>query len=589
MSTKIQSILQFIPAETTRTPERETTVLSCEDNNQTIDNPPYHFGVLEISTPEKDAIPYTWDVKFDIDRSGSMSDSCMDGRTKMQHIKLVLSNILRLFASYENMTFNVSVDSFDHNLYVVFDFAHITKDNVNMYIEKINTIHPDGQTNLLLPVQKTMQQMSDRERNFPKNKRLHFLLTDGVDTCNNSPKTIINAFSPQYDTIVFGFGRDHDSKTLMAIGEKPFCEYAFIAEIEKAGIVYGEYIHNVLYRCIEDIRISVTNAEIYCWKTNTWENTLSIGNLASGLTKSYYVRTTQSPYDVFGEIHGRVRGGTGDDLSSQVNECILSFDNTRTPTLVPSSGVLAVDGSTAEYTKLDDFETMPHLIDENGNLDVSKINDHTFRLKTLELMYEVAHIDDDEETCDYDNKWAKLSKPPSYHQKKDKVKQKLNDLYKTISAYKTTVYGDIENTFLVSLMDDLYIAYRSFDMRYGRLYAATRQRTQGSQNVYTPTIHDNNTNTNNNDIFIGKPFGHTRNNITRTTSDMDVDMAPVMQETHACHGRFFGKDILSYEENTVPDNNITGHTLSYFDNTDYSSQNMMSVIRSTSDKSADDV
>jgi hypothetical protein len=570
MSTKIQSILQFIPPETVRTPEKETTVLSCEDNTQTIDNPPYHFGVLEISTPEKDAIPYTWDVKFDIDRSGSMSDSCMDGRTKMQHIKLVLSNILRLFASYENMTFNVSVHSFNHNLYVVFDFAHITKDNVNMYIEKLNAIHPDGQTNLLLPVQKTMQQMSDRERNFPTNKRLHFLLTDGVDTCNNSPKTIINAFAPQYDTIVFGFGRDHDSKTLMAIGEKPFCEYAFIAEIEKAGIVYGEYIHNVLYRCIEDIRISVTNAEIYCWKTNTWENTLSIGNLASGLTKSYYVRTMQSPYDVCGEIHGRILVGTGEDLSSQVNESI-------------------VDILTTEYTKLDVFETMPHLIDENGNLDVSKINDHSFRIKTLELMYEVAHIDDDEETSNYDNKWAKLAKPPSYHQKKDKLRQKLNDLYKTISAYKKTVYGDIENTFLVSLMDDLYIAHRSFDMRYGRLYAASRQRTQGSQNVYTPTIHENNTNINNNDLFTSKPFGHTRNNITRTTSDMDVDMSHIPQGIPVCNGRFFGKDILSYEENTAPDNNITGHTLSYFDNTDYSSQKMMSVIRSTSDNSADDV
>ena len=70
---------------------------------------------------------------------------------------------------------------------------------------------------------------------------------------------------------------------------------------------------------------------------------------------------------------------------------------------------------------------------------------------------------------------------------------------------------------------------------------------------------------------------------------MDVDMSPMLQETHVCNGRFFGKDTLSYEENTSPANNITGHTLSYFDNTDYSSQQMMSVIRSTSDNSADDV
>ena len=121
----IQSVLQFTPPG---------AVLPVE---LFVDSPEHKFGILEISTPDKDALPHTWDVKFDVDCSGSMSDTCIDGRNKLQHIKHVLSNILRLFASYSNITFNVSVEAFDDSLHRVFDFAHITPDNVEEHIAKI--------------------------------------------------------------------------------------------------------------------------------------------------------------------------------------------------------------------------------------------------------------------------------------------------------------------------------------------------------------------------------------------------------------------------------------------------------------------
>jgi uncharacterized protein YegL len=291
MSAQIQStmlsVLQFTPPGTTLPVELFPVSPDASES------PQYQFGVLEIFTPDKEALPYTWDVKFDVDCSGSMSDPCMDGRTKLQHIKHVLANILRLFSSYSHITFYVSIDAFDDHISQIFDFVQITPENVEQYIAKINGIHPRGQTNLVLPLENTKKQMAHRATAFPQNKRLHFLLTDGNDTCSNSSNTIVNAVNAQYDTIVFGFGQDHDSKTLMEIGDKSFCEYAFIAELEKAGIVYGEYIHNVLYRYVEGLVVLLQNAEIYCWKTNTWSATLTIGNLASGLKKSYYLRTKE--------------------------------------------------------------------------------------------------------------------------------------------------------------------------------------------------------------------------------------------------------------------------------------------------------
>jgi hypothetical protein len=502
-----------------------------------------------------------------------MSDLCIDGRDKLQHIKHVLTNILRLFASYSNITFNVSVDAFDDAILHIFDFVQITPENVEEYIAKINRIQPRGQTNLVLPLKTTKEQMAKRLTAFPKNRRLHFLLTDGNDTCHNSSKTIMNTVDVQYDTIVFGFGKDHDSKTLMAIGEKPFCEYAFIAEMEKAGIVYGEYIHNVLYRCVEELVVLLKNAEIYCWKTNTWSSTLNIGNIASGLHKSYYVRTTGDVYSVCGEIHGR--------------KCLL-------------------DDEVAEFTKLDEFDTMPHLVDVDGQIDASSFKDHSLRLKTLELLYEVAHLDDSDADDNTDSPTiAEPSQPPLYilppsllHSKKSEkyntkvkeLKKKILALYRTIRDYKVATYGDTENRFLSSLMDDLYIARRSFDAYNGHLYTLARQRTQGTQNVYTPTNIDN---------FQAPAIPRLKRNNTPPTGLNDDEiytlntfgitaaLTPISPFT-------FGEEDCclpgDYNDVSVEDEeDILNHNISSGTQDNYSTPRMLDIIRSTSDPVGDDL
>ncbi len=553
----IQSVLQFTP---------QGAILPVDF----ADSPEHQFGILEISTLDKDALPHTWDVKFDVDFSGSMSELCIDGLDKLQHIKHVLANILRLFASYSHITFNVSVDAFDDTILHIFDFVQITPENVEEYIAKINAIQPRGQTNLVLPLKTTKEQMAKRLADFPKNRRLHFLLTDGNDTCHNSSKTIMNTVDVQYDTIVFGFGQDHDSKTLMAIGEKPFCEYAFIAEMEKAGIVYGEYIHNVLYRCIDGLVVLLKNAEIYCWKTNKWSSTLDIGNIASGLKKSYYVRTTGDIYSVCGEIHGR--------------ECSLDY-------------------GCAEFKKLDEFETMPHLVSENGEIDAIQFKDHSLRLKTLELLYEVAHLDDsdtdntingydDHEHDDNDehDHLAEPSQQPLYilppsllhpknseknNAKVNEIKKKLVSLYRTIRDYKATT----ENQFLTSLMDDLYIARRSFDAHNGHLYTLARQRTQGTQNVYTPSNIDN--------FQAPEIKRHWRNNTPTNLYDCEEYTlnTPRLTSTLQPPSPF----IFEEGEGEEDEKDILNHHISSGTQNNYSTPRMLDIIRSTSDPAGDDV
>jgi len=46
----------------------------------------YMFGIVQLKTFQKTATTEPVAVFFSVDDSGSMSDLCSDGRTKMQHI-----------------------------------------------------------------------------------------------------------------------------------------------------------------------------------------------------------------------------------------------------------------------------------------------------------------------------------------------------------------------------------------------------------------------------------------------------------------------------------------------------------------------
>jgi hypothetical protein len=558
-TSSIISFLQFHdrPLDALLKVFEQPEVESSLDPNVILDTPPssvYQFGVLDISVPEKDMIPYIWDVKFDIDVSGSMSDSCKDGRSKMQHIKHVITNVLRLFVSYTNITFNVSIDTFDEILHPLLDFIQINSDNIDECISKVNSIYPNGSTNLLLPIENTKKQMTNRKHNFPSHKQLHFLLTDGEDTCCNSSKTIQNAVNPDYDTIVFGFGIDHDSHTLTSIGNRPYCQYAFIAEMEKAGIVYGEYIHNVLYQCISNVTILLQNAEIYCWKTNTWVTSIILGNMACGLSKSYYIRTIQDRSCVTGEISGILC--TLDDIDS-------------------------------EYIKLDDIDVIPDLLDEHGIVDPLDISEHILRYKTLEILFDVSQLHSKiyDETATRNLSIPRslcngfVFKESSYITDVSLLKTKLNNLYKIISTYKESIHSNDAYPLLDSLLDDLYIAHRSFDVKNGHIYAATRQRTQGSQNVYTPSNIDdlNNPYNTKNTIFANAAYKLNINlpNTQIDSYDIDTPMTP----------RFRNNTTNSYYGHNIScDTDILSHNISCYTQDNNATPRMLDIIRSTSDE-----
>jgi hypothetical protein len=390
----------------------------------------YQFGKLDVSVEDGEMPNNTWDVKFSIDRSGSMSDTCKDLKTKMQHIHHTMSNILRMFSECETSKFNVSVDAFDDKYDLIFDFQEINSTTVDEFIEKICKIYPRNSTNLVLPIQKTNEEMQNRKNLFPENKQLHILLTDGCDTFNMNIYDDLNAItSPEYDFIAFGFGIQHDARALTIMGEKENSNYGFIDELEKAGFVYGEYLHAVLHKLFTNIQIDIEDGEIYHWKTNTWSDSLLIPNLDSGASKTYYIRT-KNKSQTSGFVSGYV-------LSKKTQEIIDDFET------IPDLLVFADDGT----ERIDPVDLMPDI----------------YRYKTLALMVEVKN-----------------------DSAQNDMKKKIRNFFEELQEYITN--NNLQNDlFMKKLQDDVYVMYKTYNTPLFEMYSAARQRSQGNQNVCTVT------------------------------------------------------------------------------------------------------
>lgn len=404
-----------------------------------------HFGVLEIDIPkEKISSDLIWDIVFSIDNSGSMSDFCSDHRCKMEHIKHTLSNILRLFSTNKEIEFNVYVQTFNDEIKEVIDFTAVTEENVDILIQKINKIYEESSTNLRLPLEKSRIKIKERQKNYPKHNYVHIELTDGDDTCGNNEYILKENMCNEYKNIFIGFGKDHNSILLDTLANNNKNEYRFIDKIESAGLVYGEIIHNLMYMKYPEVEIKINNGKIYNWRKNEWVDNMFIGSLASGLVKTFHVKS---------ETPSIVDGVLLDSRYQQDN--ILNEFTIHDTDMDENNGIIC------------DFSTLPNLIDEDSNIIVIDHTKYMYRQRIHELLYE-------SKVC-YSNKLNR--------DRKKEFKIKLKSFFEKMKEYIQT--KNLENdVFWKVLLDDVYVAYKTIDSQYSYLYTNSRQTSQGMQQTY---------------------------------------------------------------------------------------------------------
>jgi len=436
------------------------------------------FGILNINM--RDEIPIISEILllFTVDCSGSMSELCGDGRSKMEHIIHTLENMIRIFHKKAGSKISIRIQSFDSKVYVnidtIEDLGQKTQEEIEAIVLKIKQIKPQDSTNIEKALKTATAYLDKYIKDHPSAHVAHILLTDGQITDGNKDKTYLKTLvSNVYPNIFMGYGLEHDNILLTSLASTGLHnEYRLVDNLEKAGLVYGEVIHQLLYPALEDVTLNAESCEIYNYTTNTWTTSLDVGHLVGEQQKIYQIRTT-TPKDALVAIYGR------------------TIHQTRQFEVLTNDIV---------------FQT--HALPVIQTLAKCDLTHYLFRQRTQELLFATRELLERLEGRitileDPFERYAGLYKPEiqAFQEKqkklaeqkkqKDDLKQIMKDFFKTMLDY-ITVNNLKNDAFLKTLCDDIYIAIKSFDTAHGLMYTAARQISQGRQQTYSsrPTTQD---------------------------------------------------------------------------------------------------
>jgi hypothetical protein len=394
-----------------------------------------HFGILKLHAVPANITNNDIEFVFVVDHSRSMYDKCSDGKTKMEHIIHTLKNMFLYFhkISSDNLYFTIFI--FDERFDSIMERKQICKnEDIDLIFALIDNIEPRGSTNIECALNKTCEYIQSVKKKYPNCTFNNIFMTDGQATSGSKNnillKNILIVESTNINNYFIGFGLDHDACLLNYISNSKNSSYYFIDAIEKAGLVYGEILHDILYRLLSDVQIIVENGSIYDYKNNIWVKNLYIGNINGESNKTYHL------------------------LSYSPNDCNVIIN--------------------CKYEKEEN-----NIIVNKSILDNLNHIKFIYRQKTLQLLYEIN---------DYSNKSSEMKN----HLKKNilalfnEIKNYITNNTNTNNTNTNTNIVE-DNIFLNNLCDDISISYRTMDSKYGAMYSYARQTSQGTQRCYTVT------------------------------------------------------------------------------------------------------
>jgi predicted house-cleaning noncanonical NTP pyrophosphatase (MazG superfamily) len=395
------------------------------------------FGVLNFTAVTSKETLNELDFLFIVDCSYSMSDMCSDNKTKMQHIIHTLKNMILFFNEHPNVKINITINAFDVEIYPIVSRTKITRDNLREIILKVERIVPLGSTNIELALRKSREEINRLVTEFPHTIVNHVFMTDGESVEGTKNITILQSLVvPTVTNAFVGFGIEHDAALLNGLSSVGKSAYYFIDKLESAGLVYGEILHGIIYNLLTNVEITIENGFIYNYKTNTWVNSLEIGDIVSEANKTYNI------------------------ISSTPDECRINITG-------------SMDGLVMSF---------PSTIAENTDLSI-----HAYRQRTLQILYDVnQYCIVKQKPLDFSNSLLHVQDIhfADEQEHREKLGTELANLIEEIKKYMADNTLE-DNKILKNLCDDIYICYRTFGTKFGTMYCTARQTSQGSQRQYT--------------------------------------------------------------------------------------------------------
>ena len=411
-----------------------------------------NFGIMNLKIKKTEPILQKRHIVFSIDCSGSMSDICEDGKSKMDHIIHTLINMIVYFAEHPELNISISVFAFDGSIYNIIVNEEVKEENLEKLIQCVKKIRPKGVTSIELALVNSSEYIETYLTNNSETYVSHILMTDGDATQGKKLSSeLIELASPLISNIFIGFGIDHNAYLLKDLSSHGENKYYFVDALEKAGFVYGEILHSIIYRVLENTTITVINGLIYDWKKNTWVDKIEVGDLLSENKKIFQV------------------------LSNKPNEfsCLVQ---------------------TRHCASKEAFEFS---IQNNELNEFIDLIEYKYRQRTQQLLYEVnTHNFNIYKSYDYNcqEKYKNLQQTSTFL--KEKMKDLLNEM-KNIEEEQNSTFSKCEKSGVLKLLcDDIYICLRTFETKHSAIYSCARQISQGAQRsysaTYTPKLYNNN-------------------------------------------------------------------------------------------------
>jgi len=423
------------------------------------------FGILKMKAMSNHVTTKYQDFVFNIDNSGSMSDLCSDGHTKMQHIIHTVKNMVYYFNDNPSINANITIFIFDDNVHKILDRTCVTTENIFDIVSIIDNIRPLSSTNIEAALKNSKEYIGRLKNSYPDNEISHIFMTDGYASSGSKnhnvlkhhvDRSVLNAF--------IGFGIEHDSCLLNSLGRDSNCSYHFIDKLETAGFVYGEILHGILYKSLKNVCLEIKDGLVYNYKSNLWTDMLFIGDVIGESDKTYHI-ISNNPYDCTITITGK---------------------------------------SYKEETSFSELRSLILFHDKNGNDNGNDnlVTRYIFRQRTLQLLFQVNEFESekDRKYSFDDDKYSHLNSilnsgfnicvnnynNEEINNEECHLKNKLKEFITEMKTYISE--NNLEDDcFFKNLCDDIYISYRTMGSKYGKMYTSARHSSQGGQRCYNVT------------------------------------------------------------------------------------------------------
>ena len=504
----------------------------------------HHFGILRISAPKTPISTTPLAILLNIDGSSSMDEIGSGKLTKINHIKHTLKNMIYVLidkiTETPNICIYISILLFTHDVTNLLqriktekqfgqrasvpssllttntegdlrspekfeqfkdDFILLNHQSMHLILEEIDRIRPWGCTNIEISLKNAKTKINDLKTKNPNFRIAHIQLTDGQATAGKKHADELSSYvDTSYRNIFVGYGEEHDSHLLASLGEiYPTCDYRFIDNIERTGMVYGEIMYHLLYpHNDEPILIQMSpGTKIYNWKTNQWSSTLTIPPLSSDTEKVFQIIIDDlniSKEDVWADLY-------------YTNNIQIPIETAIT---LPSLITLPIKIPGATYSEK--YES-PEEFGEKLPINLTK---YLLRQLTQECLYLVRYHELNNDDTMYSpppplirstNQVSSYPPPPplirstnhvSSYPTIDELKDKLSSNINLLLSHRDELTQEVaklpcQNTdddddvlFIQTLIDDLQTALTNLGSTQSFMYTAARQTSQGSQHTYSP-------------------------------------------------------------------------------------------------------